>query len=221
MNYSSFRDELVKIAGSKWTQFLRKAGPEEVKKYVPKLYRSAGSRPPFHMERFTPEKIEGMKEKWIKSIRGYQKAKPVEAAPRGTPEWRSAMKDIKHGRMVPVESGLSSAQARDIKRYGPSSPLLGSPDEPMRMPQSWWRGMREASPKASDKGRVGIWTHPAGTPRTEEYARRAAESGGTPSKMTFSIPQTFVEKEVPQGSELAIPREMFQRWGRNVKVSPV
>lgn len=227
-------DQLVKQGGSRWVKYVRSmAGknPAEVGTAMSKMMRLSGKAPGTLIKDWSAGKPVAQEnlERMVKGIRGRMSSGLPEFAPRGSQAWRDAMLDIKHGRMVPLESGLSTEQAKSIQQFGPSSNIsgghwgAGTEGEGKMLPslENWmsrWKapGDEEKFFKNYDRANTGIWTAAQGTPRSWEYAERAARTGGKPAVMQFQVPQSLAQIE--RGKELVIPRAIFGPWARNIKV---
>jgi len=65
---------------------------------------------------------------------------------------------------------------------------------------------------------------PQGTPRTAEYAARAAKGGSTPTKLTVDLPKSVAavsDDMALNPGEFSVPRDLFMQWARNPKATPV
>lgn len=242
-------DELVKISAV-WDKTVRrlidKGQHAEAGVILDKMYRLEGIRPPLRgsAERLTggTDGPVGAGEVLINLLRKYKGIKLPGVAPKGSPEWRAAMKDIKEGRMVGLESGMSRSQAKSIQQFGPSSSIVGGESGKSSARDLWEQQVQQMARKAEDaaeamvdagklplreggrararihrKADSGIWTHPAGTPRTKEYAYRAGRwEKDTPAIMSFQLPESLAG--LRPHSEHTVPHKMFQEWARKIQV---
>ena len=233
-------DRHHKYAASRVDQIFRKASPAKAKAMAAKLYRLEGVRPPMMSTKgYEDPKY---REKIIQSLRNYRRAKVPEVAPRGSPLWRAAMKDIKAGRVNTFESGLNEAQGRNILRRGASSPadlphganmkkvrdLLHRKVE--KIDNDAWnikerkarRKAREIAQRVRTKSKAGIYAADHKTVRTGSYAARAMRTGDPkrgPAALRFELPQSMAQ--AGSQTELRVPRDFLRRWGRKLRVETV
>ena len=231
--YRAFLSELEKLcapqmekeAAARWATLLRKAEPEKARSMIRNLYYAEGVRPPA-----LSVVDAAARERAIKNLRTFGKAAIPNTIVRGSPEWRAAMQDIRHGRFTRLETGTSENAAAGIVRHGPA----GIADLPLaeNMPgvQGWSDRIRRAVRTAEDMGaddvadallrklKQGLYAADAGTSRTAEYAHRAAGvvGAGKPVKVSFDLPASMATPN--KGLEFRVPNGLWRQWARNVSI---
>jgi len=231
--YRAFFSELEKLhisqmekdAAARWATVLRKAEPEKARSMLRNLYYAEGVRPPA-----LSVVDAATRERAIKNLRTLRKAAIPDTIVHGSPEWRAAMQDIRHGRFTRLETGTSENAAAGIVRHGPAGisdlplvenmPTVGGWSDRIR------RAVRAAEDTGSDdiadallhKSKQGLYAADAGTSRTAEYAHRAAgvAGAGKPVKVSFDLPASMATPN--KGLEFRVPNGMWRQWARNVSI---
>jgi len=225
--------EQEKQAASKVDAVIRAASPARAQEIVSKLFRIEGVRPPYASKEMwaDPKYIEQV----IKSLRTLRKVEIGEIAPRGSDLWRSAMKDIRAGRVNTFESGLSQSQGENMLRVGAStqgggSPLMENMPAVLKRLRSLDRDIVRSLPDSDEGDRLyqawarkkdsGLYAADAGTRRTSNYANDAAAADdGVPAALRFELPEALAT--TGSGKELRIHRNVLRRWGRNPRVEKI
>lgn len=176
--------------------------PEDRQKATEALYLSAGRIPHGLPPSVLAPSAQGLRNSIRKINRSMSRAEPQFAF--RSPEWKQVMRDIRDGNLVSLESGLAASHVPGILQHGPAS-LMSDP-----------------LPSAAR----GIWAAPAGHWRTPAYATRAAQKEeSTPSVLSFKVPASLLSSAIDPSpganNEQQFTRGVFQRFARDVKVTPL
>ena len=220
---------LGKTAASRTEQYIRALSGQRQYDALARLHRLAGVRPPsIHPDDLTPEKVTGILH-WLRAL---GKVPDNSGVQRGSPLWRSAMQDIKAGRVHTFESGLGEAAGHEILRHGPSSPaglplkenmpavrelIADRADDALDSVRGLKSGDYSVRRAVLAKRDSGLYANDAGTSRTWDYARRASGYGdGRPAALRFELPQSLAA--AGSGTELRLPHDFFKRWARSPRL---
>jgi len=138
---------------------------------------------------------------------------------RGSAAWRRAMKDVKEGKTVTLESGGPMSLLKEVSQQGPASRL--TPNRVMHHEQYAQRG---------GKTNRGLYMASADTPQTKMYATGYHDPSGIlepaedaymqmrrGGRLQAEFPQSLVQNKK---EEVRMPAGMYKQWARGEKIQP-